>query len=350
MSTSTPKKTNENEEIDLGVLFNSIGRGISRLFNAVGAVIMFVLNTLLAVAIFVRQRITSFFIAAVLGLFAGIALEMFLPQQYVATATLEPHFDSARQLYSNVEYLNDLASQGDSIQMASFFGITSGEAATISAIEIAPFYTEARLLKEYNDYVVELDSLVATEITFKDYTKQLDDYERAIHVLKVKSSKQDIFNELLSPLVNSVSGVKYFREKQQTQLKNLELSDSITQVSIVQTDSLLSLFEEVRMIEAKKEFSNGTNLYMSQTAEDNTEISLLNRKIELAEELEEIRTEKLKARNVVDVISAFPNNGYIEKGMLKNKKILGTMFGVSLLSVFYLMIHLDSFISSKRKD
>jgi len=349
MSTSTPKKTND-EEIDLGVLFNSIGRGISRLFAAIGSGIMFVLNTILAVVIFVRKRIVYFVAACGIGLIGGIILENTTPKKYIATATLEPHFESARQLYSNVKYLDDLANQKDSIQLGGFFNIPPSDAAKISSVEIAPFFTENTLLQEYNNYVVGLDSLVATEITFADFENQLDGFERKIHTLTIKSTKQDIFGSLLTPLMNSVSEVDYFKDQQATRLSNLELSDSITQVSIVQTDSLLSLFEEVRIAEANKEFSNGTNLYMSEKAEDNTEILLLNRKIELTKQLEEIRTQKLKARNVVDVIADFPEVGYLETSIWKNRKPLGTLAGFILLSLFYLITHLDAFILSKKDD
>ncbi|MGB0280364.1 MAG: hypothetical protein ACPGAA_06215, partial [Flavobacteriaceae bacterium] len=168
MSTSTPKKTND-EEIDLGVLFNSIGRGISKLFAAIGSAIMFVLNTILAVVVFVRKRIVYFAIACGVGLIAGVFLEKVSPPNYMATATLEPHFESARQLYSNVAYANDLAEQQDSVQLGIFFGISQSTAAAISSIEITPFITETRLLQEYNDYVMELDTLVAKEITFSDF-------------------------------------------------------------------------------------------------------------------------------------------------------------------------------------
>ena len=349
MSTSTPKKTND-EEIDLGVLFNSIGRGISKLFAAIGSAIMFVLNTIFAVVVFVRKRIVYFAIACGIGLIAGVFLEKVSPPNYMATATLEPHFESARQLYSNVAYANDLAEQQDSVQLGAFFGISQGEAATITSIEIAPFLTETTLLLEYNDYVSELDSLVAKEITFSDYVDQIDDFDRKIHTLKIKSSKQDVFGSLLDPLLKSVSEVRYFKDQQATQLKNLEFNDSITQVSIVQTDSLLSLFENIRMIEAKKQFSNGTNLYMSEKAEDNTEISLLDRKITLTEELDKIRTAKLKAKNVVDVVAAFPQVGYLDTSIWKNRKFQGTLAGLVLLSLFYLITHLDAFILSKKDD
>lgn len=350
MSTSTPKQTNENEEIDLGVLFNSIGRGISKLFNAIGTVIVFLLNTLLGLVVFVRKRLLYFAVASGIGLLAGSLTETITPKKYIATATLEPHFESARQLYSNVDYLNDLAAQNDSVQLAAFFNISPSQAATLKAIEIMPFVTETMLLQEYNNYVTQLDSLVATETSFEKYVKQGNDYERQIHILRAQSTTQDIFSVLLDPILQSVSNIDYFKDQQRTALFNLELSDSITQVSIVQTDSLLSLFEEVRMVEANKEFSNGTNLYMSSSAKDNTEISLLNRKIELTNELEEIRTKKVKAKNVVDVISAFPRVGYLETSIWKNKIFLGFLAGVLLLSVFYLVLHLDAYVLSKNKD
>jgi hypothetical protein len=348
MRTSTPKNTH-NEEIDLGVLFNSIGRGISKLVTAIGTVILFVLNTALSIVVFVRKRVLYFAIACSIGVIAGFIVEKNTPLKYVATATLEPHFDSARQLYSNVDYLNDLANQKDSIQLASFFGISQSEAAAISFVGIKPFITEIALLQEYNAFFEKLDSIVASEITFSDFVKQIDDYDRKVHLLTVESSKQDLFGALLNPIVNSVSEITYFKDQQTTQLGNLQLSDSTTQVSIVQTDSLLSLFEEVKLVEATKEFSNGTNLYMAEKAEDNAEILLLNRKITLTERLEQIRTAKLKAKNVVDIIAAFPENGYLDTSFWRNKKILGLLAGFALLSFYYLILSFEQFIASKNE-
>ena len=146
MSTSKPKNTTESEEIDLGVLFNAIGKGISKLFSAIGTAILFVFNTILQLAVFVRKRIRYFALAIILGLGLGVLLEQITPPRYIATATVEPHFDSARQLYGIVNYLNDLATQKDSVQLASFFGISLTEGASLIKIEITPFVTETRLL------------------------------------------------------------------------------------------------------------------------------------------------------------------------------------------------------------
>lgn len=348
MSTSTPKKS-ENEEIDLGVLFSSIGKGISKLFSAIGSVITFALNILLDLVIFIHKRIVYYAVACGVGLLLGILVESISTPSYIATATLEPHFDSARQLYGNIEYLDDLAAQNDSVQLGAFFDISVSDAAKIASINISPFVTETRLLQEYNSYVTSLDSLVATETSYDKFVTQMDDYDRKIHILTIRSSKQNIFGSLLKPLTNSVSEGSYFKDQQATRLANLDLLDSITQVSIVQTDSLLSLFEEVRLIEANKEFSNGTNLYMSERSDNNTELSLLNRKITLTDRLEEIRTLKLKAKNVVDVVADFPEKGYLETSFWANRKVQGIFAGFFILSMFYVILHLDAFIISKSK-
>jgi hypothetical protein len=202
---------------------------------------------------------------------------------------------------------------------------------------------------EYNNYVTELDSIVAAETSFREFKKQLQVFDRDTHTLTVESTSQDIFPSLLEPFISSVSEEEYFKTRQETELQNLSINDSITTISITQTDSLLSLFEEVRLIEAKKEFSNGTNLYMSNISDNNAEISLLDRKIALTERLEKIRQNKIEAINVVDVVSPFPKLGYQDSSLLKNNKIRGLLLGFFLVNLIFGLKYFDQFIMSNAK-
>ena len=214
---------------------------------------------------------------------------------------------------------------------------------------MSPFVSEVTLLMEYNDYVTELDSIVAAETSFREFKKQLQVFDRDTHTLTVESTSQDIFPSLLEPFISSVSEEEYFKTRQETELQNLSINDSITTISITQTDSLLSLFEEVRLIEAKKEFSNGTNLYMSNISDNNAEISLLDRKIALTERLEKIRQNKIEAINVVDVVSPFPKLGYQDSSLLKNNKIRGLLLGFFLVNLIFGLKYFDQFIMSNAK-
>ena len=214
---------------------------------------------------------------------------------------------------------------------------------------MSPFVSEVTLLMEYNNYVTELDSIVAAETSFREFKKQLQVFDRDTHTLTVESTSQDIFPSLLEPFISSVSEEEYFKTRQETELKNLSINDSITTISITQTDSLLSLFEEVRLIEAKKEFSNGTNLYMSNISDNNAEISLLDRKIALTERLEKIRQNKIEAINVVDVVSPFPKLGYQDSSLLKNNKIRGLLLGFFLVNLIFGLKYFDQFIMSNAR-
>ena len=214
---------------------------------------------------------------------------------------------------------------------------------------MSPFVSEVTLLMEYNNYVTELDSIVAAETSFREFKKQLQVFDRDTHTLTVESTSQDIFPSLLEPFISSVSEEEYFKTRQETELQNLSINDSITTISITQTDSLLSLFEEVRLIEAKKEFSNGTNLYMSNISDNNAEISLLDRKIALTERLEKIRQNKIEAINVVDVVSPFPKLGYQDSSLLKNNKIRGLLLGFFLVNLIFGLKYFDQFIMSNAK-
>ena len=214
---------------------------------------------------------------------------------------------------------------------------------------MSPFVSEVTLLMEYNNYVTELDSIVAAETSFREFKKQLQVFDRDTHTLTVESTSQDIFPSLLEPFISSVSEEEYFKTRQETELQNLSINDSITTISITQTDSLLSLFEEVRLIEAKKEFSNGTNLYMSNISDNNAEILLLDRKIALTERLEKIRQNKIEAINVVDVVSPFPKLGYQDSSLLKNNKIRGLLLGFFLVNLIFGLKYFDQFIMSNAK-
>ena len=346
-SNKTNKKS--GDEVEVGDLFRSIGKGFSNIISFIVETAKLAFNILIRYAAFIRRKLSYFTAAVLAGVVLGIITDTIVPKTFIGSATLQPRFDSSRQLYNNAEYLNDLASQGDSVQLALFFNINQDKASKIKSIKMSPFVSEITLLMEYNDYVTELDSIVAAETSFREFKKQLQVFDRDTHTLTVESTSQDIFPSLLEPFISSVSEEEYFKTRQETELKNLSINDSITTISITQTDSLLSLFEEVRLIEAKKEFSNGTNLYMSNISDNNAEISLLDRKIALTERLEKIRQNKIEAINVVDVVSPFPKLGYQDSSLLKNNKIRGLLLGFFLVNLIFGLKYFDQFIMSNAK-
>jgi len=210
-SNKTNKKS--GDEVEVGDLFRSIGKGFSNIISFIIETTKLAFNILIGYAVFIRRKLSYFIAAVLVGGVLGVITDTIVPTTFIGSATLQPRFDSSRQLYNNAEYLNDLASQGDSVQLAIFFNINQGKASKIKSIKMSPFVSEVTLLMEYNNYVTELDSIVAAEISFREFKKQLQVFDRDTHTLTVESTSQDIFPSLLEPFISSVSEEEYFKPK-----------------------------------------------------------------------------------------------------------------------------------------
>ena len=103
MSTNQ-EKNNNSEEVDLGSLFIIIGKGFSNLFNFIGNIFKGIFDFFITILLFLRENILKIGIAAIIGLVIGIFLEVNKPKMYGSELLLEPNFNSARQLYYNINY------------------------------------------------------------------------------------------------------------------------------------------------------------------------------------------------------------------------------------------------------
>ena len=100
---STNQKNNE-EEVDLGSLFVIIGKGFSSLFNFIGNIFKGIFHFVISVLIFFKQNIIKIGVSAIIGLVVGLFIEIKSPKKYGSELLVEPNFQSARQLYNNVNY------------------------------------------------------------------------------------------------------------------------------------------------------------------------------------------------------------------------------------------------------
>ncbi|MFL3661813.1 MAG: hypothetical protein ACI6PN_08690, partial [Polaribacter sp.] len=81
MSTNNKPLNTENnnqEEVDLGSLFVIIGKGFSNFFNFIGTIFKGIFHFLIIVLIFLKKNYKPISTAALIGLIAGFALEMYL--------------------------------------------------------------------------------------------------------------------------------------------------------------------------------------------------------------------------------------------------------------------------------
>jgi hypothetical protein len=344
---STNQKNNE-EEVDLGSLFVIIGKGFSKFFNFIGTIFKGIFEFIILTLIFLKENIIKIGVAGVVGLVAGIFLEVNTPTRYGSDLLLEPNFKSARQLYNNINYYNDLVKQKDTATLQKTFNLDKESAASLKKFEIVPLKVDVDLIDAYNDLILSIDTLTIKSYDYVDFKEAFTDYDYKVHKVTVIAEKNNVFDKLDDVMISSVVNNKYFNRIKVLTNENLNRTDSLYRENLTQIDSLRKVYMQVMIEEAKKSVT-GTSIDLGGQKKTTKELELFetNRKINV--ELKDIALDKSEKYEVINVISNFQPIGYKIKGVTKNKGFLLGLVGAGLMIVFLLLIKLNKFLSNYKK-
>jgi hypothetical protein len=344
---STSQKNNE-EEVDLGSLFVIIGKGFSNLFNFIGNIFKGIFHFIISILIFLKQRVIKIVIAATVGLIAGIFLEVQTPTRYGSELLLEPNFKSARQLYNNVNFYNDLVKQKDTVGLQKVFNIDKESAASLVKFEIEPLRLDVDKINSYNDFILSIDTVSIRNYKYEDFQMAFTDYDYKVHKVTVIAERNNVFEKLDDVIISSVVNNKYFNRLKVITNESLNRTDSLYLQNLTQIDSLRKVYMKVMMEEAKKQ-SSGTNIDLGGEKRKAKELELFDTNRRINEELRLLATEKSEKYEVINVISNFQQIGYEIKGITKNYGFLLGMTSAGLMVLFLLFIELNKFLENYKK-
>ena len=342
--------TNQNneEEVDLGSLFLIIGKGFSNFFNFIGNFFKGIFHFIIAILIFLKQHVIKIGIAAIIGLITGVFLEVKISKRYGSELLLEPNFNSARQLYNNVNFYNDLVKQKDTLGLQRTFNIDKESAASLVKFEIEPLRLDVDLINSYNDLILSVDTLTIKSYKYKDFKTAFTDYDFKVHKVTVIAEKNNVFEKLDDVIISSVVNNKYFNRLKVLTNEGLNRTDSLYRQNLTQIDSLRKVYMEVMMEEAKKQ-TTGTNIDLGGEKRKTKELELFDTNRRINEELRELAIEKSEKYEVINIISNFQQIGYEIKGVTKNYGFLLAMASAGLMILFLLFIKLNKFLENYKK-
>lgn len=347
MSTNQPQKNNE-EEVDLGSLFIIIGRGFSKFFNFIGSIFKGLFHLFILVLIFLKENIVKIGIATLIGLIAGIILEVKTPSRYASELLLEPNFKSSLQLYNNVNYYNDLVKQKDTLKLQKTFNLTKEDAASLKKFEIEPLKIDIDIINAYNDLILDVDTLTIKSYKYEDFKASFTNYDYKFHTVTVIAGKSDVFDKLDDVIISSVVKNKYFNRLKELTNENLNRTDSVYKESLSQIDSLRKVYMQVMLDEAKKETS-GTQIDLGGEKKTTKELELFETNRKINSDLSKIALDKSKKYEVINVISNFQPVGYEIKGITKNYAFQLGALG-ALLMIFYILLkQVNSYLNHYKK-
>lgn len=343
-SNQRPTNTN-SEEIDLGQLFKLIGDGFKKLFNFIGSIFNGIFGGIISFLLFIQRHFIKFVVAGVVGVAAGIALDITKEPVYVSTMVVEPNFQSSQQLYNNINFYNELTRSEDSVALAEALGIEVAEAATIKEFSVESYSDENQKVQLFDEFIKSLDSTTRKAIDMELFLENFNSFDAKYHNIVVKATNSMVAKKLQGPIISSISFNQYFLNLKNTQTKNIELQRGILANQMSEIDSLQLLYKNVMIKEADKP-QQGTSISLGDqgTSQQSREMDLINKIDNIKQEMVTLNQLEANKSNILNVISDFPRRGVEEKGIFKSYKFLVPAFFIALLLFILSVLELNKFL------
>ncbi|WP_178991321.1 hypothetical protein [Winogradskyella schleiferi] len=196
MSEKLPQQP-QNEEVDLGQLFNAIGNLFQRLFNFIAKLF----KGLFSIIIYAIKPLVLYFkfvvIALIVTAVLGYIYEKTKEPIYYSNMVVKPHFGSKYQLFNNITYFNALIGSNNYVELSNIFEIDTTEVKELVGFELeAGPETQNDLFIEYDEYVKSIDTSLVDELSYVDYVKNRDLLSGNLFAIKARAFKNDIFSHL----------------------------------------------------------------------------------------------------------------------------------------------------------
>ncbi|TSE06284.1 MULTISPECIES: hypothetical protein [Aquimarina] len=342
-------KEHTSEEIDLGQLFHLIGTMINRFFKLIGDIFKSIFHLSILFLKFIRGHFLKFITVGFIGLAIGGYLDHIAQPTYRSSMIIEPNFNSVQQLYNNIEFYNQLAIQQENKALAEAFHIDEKEALYINKVTIESFSDETQRIKQFSEFIGELDSISQQQVDYEYYLKNFNDINAKFHKIEIETTSPEIAKKCQKAIVTSIENNEYFKLQKEINDYNIALGDSIIEQQKKEIDDLQEFYKKIKILEAKKP-DGATSINLAENKPyQSSEIELLNQAQKLKNEKIKLNKEKANTKNTVNIISEFPNKGALVSDFFSKKIVLTPILLVSVLFLTLVMISLNKYLMNYDK-
>lgn len=347
MSENLPKQTPSGEEVDLGQLFNAIGKLFDRFFNYIKTFIVSIFSVGIYALKAIFDNIKLIGAVMIIAGIAGYFLEKNKPEVYSSQMVVRPYFDTKYQLVDNIEYFNALINSEDLKTLSTIFSIDEETASKIISfeVEMGP-ETENDQLLQFNRFKKSIDSTLGSKLKFDDFIENRSVYSGTLYQVIVESIQSDIFRSLESGLNGSFAN-EYSTKKMAKRDSLISIQKANILASIEEVQKLQDIYINVLELDSKGSDSNyklGENLSLSPEKSNTKEYELLNEEIRLRNELRKLDEQMVEEDVFFDVISSFQETGNVSFSLIDRYSIIFPVLAFILMCLTYLIIKLAKYV------
>jgi hypothetical protein len=348
MSEKLPQQP-QNEEVDLGQLFNAIGKLFERLFNFIGSIFKGIFS---AIIYAIKPLVDNFklvAIALVITAVLGYIFEKAKKPVYYSDMVVKPYFDSKYQLSNNIHYFNSLIGSGNLTELSNIFEIDTTKAKELVSfdLETGP-QTQNDLFIEYDEYVMSVDTSLVDELSYKEYINNRELLSGSLFAIKAKSYKRDIFSSLQEGFRKT-----FENDFSKHQKKVRDTTAFIEQVSLKmqlsRLDSIQKTYLEVLKNESEnRKLSIGIEgmLPIQEGKTATKEYELFLKEQEIRRQLNRLNQEIAEKNTYFDVLSGFDKIGSKANTIKERYSILFPVLALAFMFFAFLAIKAFKFIKT----
>ncbi|WP_370390324.1 hypothetical protein [uncultured Winogradskyella sp.] len=306
------KEIRQNEEIDLILIFNLLGRFIKRVFNKIIDLFKGIFHVIILLLKPVVDNFKLISIVVFSSFILGFIAEKLTPTVYFSDMLVKPYFESKYQLANNVNYFNALISSNNLEELSNIFEIDTVSAGNLIGfeLEIGP-ETQNDLLLEYDTYIKSIDSALAAEVTYEEFLENRDILAGSIFSIMAKAYTPEIFPKLEKGFRKTFEN-EYSKKLKKIRDSTLLIEKIQVKNEIKKVDSLQQIYFKVLINESEKKTPTMTGSSLIPMVNEKTvtrEYELFQEELKMRKSLRNIEEKLIQESEYYDVLAGFEARG-----------------------------------------
>lgn len=346
MSEKSPQPP-QNEEVDLGQLFNAIGRLFEKLFSFIGKIFKGLFSVLIYA---LKPLVNNFKLVAIVVMASGLIgfiIDKVNEPIYKSEMIVKPYFDSKYELANNVDYYNALISSNNLEELSTVFEIDTIDANELVGFEmkIGP-ETLNDVLLEYNHYLKTIDSSLTDDITYATYVKNRDFLSGSIFSISAMSYKKDIFTSLEKGFIKTFKN-SYSEKVKNTRDKAVSIKTTTYKEELNRIDSIQKIYLHVIKSESENPSANiGLSGLLPLTKEKTLtrEFDLFREELKIRDSLMILEEQLVRENDYYDILSGFGEVGKIDRSFSSRYALILPSLVLTIMILTFFMFKAFKFI------
>lgn len=348
MSEKLPQPP-QSEEVDLGQLFNAIGKLFERLFKFIGSVFKGVFSAFIYILKPFVENFKLVIIAVAITAVLGYIYEKTKKPVYFSEMMVKPYFESKYQLSNNIDYFNTLIGSSNYEELSNIFEIDNLTAKALVGFDLqAGLETQNDLFIEYDEYIRSIDTSLVNELSYTNYLENRGLLSGNIFTIKAKALKIDVFQKLQEgfrkTFENEFSKHKKMLRDTLAYLDREALNKQLDRLDSIQKTYLEAIKNESKSKNLSLGIGNGFPLQEEKTVTKEYELYL--KEQEIRRTINFLDKKIAEDDTYYDVLYTFDKIGKKENSLKQRYSIVFPLLILTLFILVFLAIKAFHFIKN----